>query len=169
MGTLLHVFDLWNFHQQQQIFYVDSSEFIFIFFSVFVGAIIVTFNIRVLGGDISFFQSVAILGYCLFPIFMGIFILKVLMFFQVRENLVKIIIMFVAMIWSIICTSFNTQPQELLSVSMCPRARNMSQSTQSSYTTFIWRQFWLCEPIFLVRLICDHIPFQISHPNTIIY
>lgn len=74
---------------------------------MFVGAIIVTFNIKVLGGDISFFQSVAILGYCLFPIFLGIIIVKILRFFQIRINLVSILIIAFSVLWSIICKMCN--------------------------------------------------------------
>jgi len=44
----------------------------FVFATVFVliwgGAAVVTLNAQLLGGNVSFFQSVCVLGYCVFPI-----------------------------------------------------------------------------------------------------
>ncbi|OBZ85855.1 Protein YIPF6 [Choanephora cucurbitarum] len=39
-----------------------------IFVIVWVGAAIVTLNAKLLGGAVSFFQTVCVIGYCLFPI-----------------------------------------------------------------------------------------------------
>jgi len=39
-----------------------------VFFVVWSGAAIVTINAQLLGGTISFFQSVCVLGYCIFPL-----------------------------------------------------------------------------------------------------
>lgn len=39
-----------------------------VFVIVWLGAAIVTVNARFLGGAVSFFQSVCVIGYCLFPI-----------------------------------------------------------------------------------------------------
>lgn len=35
---------------------------------MWLGAAVVTLNARLLGGAVSFFQSVCVIGYCLFPI-----------------------------------------------------------------------------------------------------
>merc|ERR1712083_1276888 len=35
---------------------------------IWLGSIIVTVNIKLLGGTISFFQSACVIGYCLFPL-----------------------------------------------------------------------------------------------------
>ncbi|XP_054718959.1 protein YIPF6-like [Uloborus diversus] len=43
----------------------NGLQFAEIFFIVWVGAIVVTINSKLLGGNISFFQSVCVLGYCL--------------------------------------------------------------------------------------------------------
>ena len=45
-----------------------GPEFAEVFVIVWIGALIVTLNIKVLGGTISFFQSVCVLGYCLLPL-----------------------------------------------------------------------------------------------------
>jgi hypothetical protein len=64
---------------------------------------VVTFNTRVLGGQISFFQSVAILGYCLFPLFMAVLILQIMRFVQFNNKFVRLAIIGVACLWSILC------------------------------------------------------------------
>ena len=48
----------------------DTGTLVFaaVFVIVWVGAAIVTLNAQLLGGTISFFQSVCILGYCVFPL-----------------------------------------------------------------------------------------------------
>ncbi|XP_042868635.1 protein YIPF6-like isoform X1 [Penaeus japonicus] len=44
-----------------------GPEFAQVFVIVWVGAAVVTMNTKLLGGTISFFQSVCVLGYCLLP------------------------------------------------------------------------------------------------------
>jgi len=46
----------------------SSLVFGAVFSIVWVGAAVVSVNAQLLGGNISFFQSVCVLGYCLFPI-----------------------------------------------------------------------------------------------------
>lgn len=48
----------------------DSASMVFaaVFVIVWFGAAAVTINAQLLGGTISFFQSVCILGYCVFPL-----------------------------------------------------------------------------------------------------
>jgi hypothetical protein len=48
----------------------DSTSLVFatVFVVVWAGAVAVTLNAQLLGGSISFFQSVCILGYCVFPL-----------------------------------------------------------------------------------------------------
>ncbi|KAI8984176.1 hypothetical protein BDF20DRAFT_369905 [Mycotypha africana] len=45
-----------------------------IFVLVWVGAIVVTINAKLLGGYVSLFQSICIMGYCLFPLVLAAFI-----------------------------------------------------------------------------------------------
>lgn len=61
---------------------VPSDQSVPIFTGVFVivwlGAAVVTMNAKLLGGSVSFFQSVCVIGYCIFPLvvvaFIGIFV-----------------------------------------------------------------------------------------------
>jgi len=48
--------------------FILSNEAAQIFVIVWIGAAVVTINSLLLGGKISFFQSVCILGYCIFPL-----------------------------------------------------------------------------------------------------
>eukprot|EP00298_Acanthocystis_sp_HF-20_P000020 c10017_g1_i1.p1 GENE.c10017_g1_i1~~c10017_g1_i1.p1 ORF type:complete len:186 (+),score=33.37 c10017_g1_i1:51-608(+) len=54
----------------------DQTSLVFaaVFFIVWVGAALVTINAVLLGGNISFFQSVCVLGYCIFPLLVASFV-----------------------------------------------------------------------------------------------
>ena len=47
------------------------SVFTGVFVIVWVGSVVVTLNARLLGGRVSLFQSLCVLGYCLFPLFVA--------------------------------------------------------------------------------------------------
>lgn len=48
-----------------------SAVFAIVFVSIWIGATVVTINAQLLGGTLSFFQSVCVLGYCVFPLFLA--------------------------------------------------------------------------------------------------
>ncbi|KAI9184351.1 hypothetical protein H9P43_003404 [Blastocladiella emersonii ATCC 22665] len=48
-----------------------AAVFTGIFVIVWAGAAVVTLNTKLLGGNLSFFQSVCVLGYCIFPLFLA--------------------------------------------------------------------------------------------------
>jgi|JI9StandDraft_2_1071091.scaffolds.fasta_scaffold1449052_1 hypothetical protein len=77
-----------------------------LFLAAFGGAVVVTFNTRTLGGKISFFQSVAILGYCIFPLFIAGVLLKLLEMIGFKHVIMKVCVMVVGAIWGVFCTSF---------------------------------------------------------------
>lgn len=56
-----------------------GPEFAQVFVIVWIGAMIVTLNSKLLGGNISFFQSVCVLGYCLAPVAGALIVCKVLL------------------------------------------------------------------------------------------
>ncbi len=80
---------------------IDSTTFMALIFSVFVGAIIVTFNIKILGGKISYFQAVSILGYCICPIFVALMVFQFLKFLQINNRWLRMILLIVGTVWSI--------------------------------------------------------------------
>ncbi|XP_008214898.1 protein YIPF6 [Nasonia vitripennis] len=62
----------------------DSSndggpEFAEVFVIVWIGSMIVTLNSKLLGGNISFFQSVCVLGYCLLPTAIALIICRIIL------------------------------------------------------------------------------------------
>ncbi|XKL64002.1 hypothetical protein PGB90_006366 [Kerria lacca] len=58
-----------------------GPEFAEVFVMVWVGALIVTLNSKLLGGNISFFQSVCVLGYCLLPTTIALILCRIVLLF----------------------------------------------------------------------------------------
>lgn len=47
-----------------------------ILFLMFVGALVVAFNTRILGGKMSLLQAVSVLGYCVLPLLFAVLVIK---------------------------------------------------------------------------------------------
>jgi hypothetical protein len=79
----------------------DSGSLVFaaVFVIVWIGAGAVTLNAQLLGGTISFLQSVCILGYCVFPLTLAAFVLFILHFI-LKNLVVKLIVVAIGFIWS---------------------------------------------------------------------
>ncbi|KAF9589440.1 hypothetical protein IFM89_023758 [Coptis chinensis] len=75
---------------------VKKSEVFAVAFALLAaGAIILTLNVLLLGGHIIFFQSISLLGYCLFPLDVGAIIC------MLKGNvIVKMVVVSVALAWS---------------------------------------------------------------------
>ncbi|MQL95498.1 hypothetical protein Taro_028161 [Colocasia esculenta] len=75
---------------------VKKSEVFAVAFAVLAaGAIILTLNVLLLGGHIIFFQSLSLLGYCLFPLDVGAMIC------MIKSNvIIKIIVVTITLVWS---------------------------------------------------------------------
>lgn len=75
---------------------VKKSEVFAVAFALLAaGAVILTLNVLLLGGHIIFFQSLSLLGYCLFPLDIGAVIC------MLKDNvLVKVIVVCVTLAWS---------------------------------------------------------------------
>ncbi|GFN98276.1 protein yipf [Plakobranchus ocellatus] len=56
-----------------------GPQFAEVFVIYWLGASVVTINIKLLGGNISFFQSVCVLGYCVCPLGLALIICRVLL------------------------------------------------------------------------------------------
>lgn len=86
-----------------------GPEFAEVFVIYWAGAFIVTLNIKLLGGTISFFQSVCVLGYCVLPLFVSLIICKVLQITlgELSAPIVKGVTILVAFIWSTFGKTFN--------------------------------------------------------------
>merc|ERR1711874_221758 len=111
--SLLSDWDLWGplILCTFMAFVLENSEeidhgpaFAEFFALTWLGSIVVTVNIKLLGGTISFFQSACVIGYCLFPLAVSLAISKVfLMLFDGQTMLVFIlrsIIVLISFLWS---------------------------------------------------------------------
>jgi len=56
----------------------SGPQFTHVFLIYWLGAAVVTLNIKLLGGSISFLQSVCVLGYCVLPLAVGLVLCSVL-------------------------------------------------------------------------------------------
>lgn len=72
-----------------------------VFCSVWVGGSVVTLNVQLLGGTISFFQSLCVLGYSLFPMVIAASILVV-----IRFALLDAVIVFISFLWATRTSAF---------------------------------------------------------------
>lgn len=72
-----------------------SSTFSLVFAILSVGAVVLTVNVVLLGGTIGFFQSMCLLGYCLFPMDMA-----ALVCLFVKSAVVRWIIVPIAILWA---------------------------------------------------------------------
>jgi len=76
-----------------------SLVFAAVFVIVWFGAAAVTINAQLLGGSISFFQSVCILGYCIFPLAISALVCLMTSFVY-KSMLIKLGLVVVGFIWS---------------------------------------------------------------------
>ena len=74
--------------------------FVIVFFIVWIGGIVVTLNAQFLGAKVYFFQSICLLGYCVFPYVVFGFVIKVTPFVH---YLVHFMFSVFALIWSCYC------------------------------------------------------------------
>ncbi|KAJ6857153.1 protein YIPF6 [Populus alba x Populus x berolinensis] len=75
---------------------VKKSEVFAVAFALLAaGAVILTLNVLLLGGHIIFFQSLSLLGYCLFPLDVGALVC------MLKDNvIIKVVVVSVALAWS---------------------------------------------------------------------
>ncbi|KAK5969233.1 hypothetical protein GCK32_003506 [Trichostrongylus colubriformis] len=57
----------------------SAPQFTQVFAITFFGSVVVTINIKLLGGQISFFQSLCVIGYCLLPPFLAAILCSLLL------------------------------------------------------------------------------------------
>ncbi len=112
MGTLLLLLDACIVSDPLQLTLVrvlsaatnaDDKTLLFeiVFVIVWLGGAIIAINGQLLGGTISFFQSICLLGYCLFPL--NIAALLNLLIGSFVHIAVKIVYVCIAFIWSSYC------------------------------------------------------------------
>jgi hypothetical protein len=80
----------------------DQASLVFaaVFCAVWVGGTVVTINAQLLGGSISFFQSLCVLGYCIFPMALSAFAIGCLQILFNTWLWLDFIIVAVGFLWS---------------------------------------------------------------------
>ena len=74
--------------------------FVTVFFVIWIGGVIVTLNAQFLGSKVTIFQSICLLGYCVFPFIIFGLVIKLTPFFH---NIVHIILSILGLIWASFC------------------------------------------------------------------
>ncbi|XP_065668809.1 protein YIPF6 isoform X2 [Hydra vulgaris] len=79
-----------------------APQFAQVFAVVWVGSGVVTLNSKLLGGTISFFQSVCVLGYCVLPLVAALIVCKIILLAKSTTLLftIRCLVVMVTMIWS---------------------------------------------------------------------
>ncbi|XP_032671636.1 protein YIPF6 [Odontomachus brunneus] len=79
-----------------------GPEFAEVFVIVWIGSMVVTLNSKLLGGNISFFQSVCVLGYCLLPTAIALIICTVILIVQQTTLLfiLRFVITVIGFLWA---------------------------------------------------------------------
>lgn len=82
----------------------NGNQFGVVFLVMWGGAFVVTINTKLLGGKISFFQCVCVLGYCIFPIVLAAIAVYILKQVGITLFLLKLAIAAVTLVWSTLGT-----------------------------------------------------------------
>lgn len=82
----------------------NGKSFGILFLIMWGGSFVVTINTKLLGGHISFFQCVCVLGYCIFPIVLAAAIIYFLKFLTLNFLILKLVIGGLAVVWSTLST-----------------------------------------------------------------
>lgn len=79
-----------------------GPEFAEVFVIVWIGSMVVTLNSKLLGGNISFFQSVCVLGYCLLPTAIALILCRIILIAQQTTLLfiLRFIITMIGFLWA---------------------------------------------------------------------
>jgi len=77
-----------------------ANVFAAVFVVIWIGAAIVTLNAQLLGGTISFFQSVCVLGYCVFPMTVSAIIIEFLSWTWFNTMFLNLLWLLIGFIWA---------------------------------------------------------------------
>lgn len=79
-----------------------GPEFAEVFVIVWIGSMVVTLNSKLLGGNISFFQSVCVLGYCLLPTAIALILCRIILIVQQTTLLfaLRFVITMIGFLWA---------------------------------------------------------------------
>ncbi|CAH2315520.1 YIPF6 [Pelobates cultripes] len=110
--------------------YADSKDsggpqFAEVFVIIWFGAVVITLNSKLLGGNISFFQSLCVLGYCILPLTVAMLVCRLLLLASMNTVtfIVRLVVVAVMFAWSTLAsTAFlaDSQPPNRRALAVYP-------------------------------------------------
>lgn len=103
-----------------------GPQFAQVFVIYWVGAAIVTLNIKLLGGSISFFQSICVLGYCVLPLVLALIMCRIILIADTQSTflfIIRCITVLAGFGWAIFAsTAFlaESQPERRKALALYP-------------------------------------------------
>nr|XP_033802542.1 protein YIPF6 isoform X2 [Geotrypetes seraphini] len=103
-----------------------APQFAEVFVIIWFGAVIITLNSKLLGGTISFFQSLCVLGYCILPLTVALFVCRLVVLLGsggLVGFIVRLVIVTAMFAWSIFAsTAFlaDSQPPNRKALAIYP-------------------------------------------------
>lgn len=96
----------------------NEADLVFasVFCLVWLGSVVVTINAQLLGGTISFFQSICVLGYCVFPMTLAALIIGLL-------RLTPLSYVWLDILWSCLGFLWATRSSSVFIASYIPKER----------------------------------------------
>lgn len=78
----------------------NGNQFGVVFLVMWGGSFVVTINTKLLGGKISFFQCVCVLGYCIFPIVLGAAVMGLFKMIHMDIFIIRLVVAILCLIWA---------------------------------------------------------------------
>ncbi|KAG8508187.1 Protein YIPF6, partial [Galemys pyrenaicus] len=102
-----------------------GPQFAEVFVIVWFGAVTITLNSKLLGGNISFFQSLCVLGYCILPLTVAMLVCRLVLLADPGpvNFMVRLFVVIVMFAWSIVAsTAFlaDSQPPNRKALAVYP-------------------------------------------------
>nr|AAH12469.1 Yip1 domain family, member 6 [Homo sapiens] len=102
-----------------------GPQFAEVFVIVWFGAVTITLNSKLLGGNISFFQSLCVLGYCILPLTVAMLICRLVLLADPGpvNFMVRLFVVIVMFAWSIVASTAllaDSQPPNRRALAVYP-------------------------------------------------
>lgn len=143
----------------------EVTVFSAVFVIVALGSIFVTLNAKVLGGNCSVFQSVCVLGYCLFPLVLDAIVLEIVRSFLFHSFVFQLCFSFGAFLWSTLGSCLFGDKEDA-------QKKKKKSNTISSLFSFAWIYGsarstiteMACNLSTRALLLCTHLAYH--HPSS---
>eukprot|EP00079_Xenopus_tropicalis_P037966 XP_017951737.1 PREDICTED: protein YIPF6 isoform X1 [Xenopus tropicalis] len=102
-----------------------GPQFAEVFVIIWFGAVVITLNSKLLGGTISFFQSLCVLGYCILPLTVAMLVCRLVLLLShtTASFIVRLVVVTVMFAWSTFAsTAFlaDSQPPNRRALAVYP-------------------------------------------------